>query len=228
MTFALRQAGLDEDDVDTVADRVRELADGNYHRLQEDDDAGGPAKQISRLLEAGVISFDDRSAVDRKVIGKYNAEMLMRRMLGDRAAPPRRRNPRHPAPDAARLADAAIRSLTANADDPRAWDLVSQLELQTFLWYSLDEVDDRRPVSTTRWRGHSGTSSGLRASPASPRSAAPSTPTSSSTSGTPIPRAPARRTTASSISPGCTRRTPAPRLGFPHGHDRGSRLLDRE
>lgn len=39
--------------------------------------------------------------------------------------------------DAAGLADAAFDWLTANADDPRAWDLVSQLELQTFLWYSL-------------------------------------------------------------------------------------------
>jgi len=79
VTFALRRAGLDEDDVDAVADRVRELAD-EYHRLQEDDDAGGPAKQIlSRLLEAGV-DMSDRAAVDR-AIGEYNAEMLAKRML---------------------------------------------------------------------------------------------------------------------------------------------------
>lgn len=39
--------------------------------------------------------------------------------------------------DAAGLADAALDWLTADADDPRAWDLVSQLEIQTFLWYSL-------------------------------------------------------------------------------------------
>lgn len=79
VTFTLRRLGLDEDDVDTAADRVRVLAD-EYHALQGDDDAGGPAKQIaSRLLAAGV-DLTDRDAVD-EAIGQYNAELLARRML---------------------------------------------------------------------------------------------------------------------------------------------------
>jgi len=77
--FALRRRGIPEQHIVPVVAAVAQAED-EFHALQADGSAAGPAKEVlSRILAAGV-DLHDHSEVDR-VIGAYNAERTARRLL---------------------------------------------------------------------------------------------------------------------------------------------------